>query len=558
MSKGFAFYGRVSTEDQQDPESSKQWQQARSRSLIEPHGGQIVEDFFDVGLSRSLPWKRRPRAAALLESFKDPGRGFDAVVVGEPARAFYGNQFGLTFPVFVHYGIQLWVPEVGGQVDPGSDAHDLVMALYGGMSKGERNRIKIRVRAAMAAQASSQGRYLGGRPPYGYRLADAGPHPNPGKAAAGQRAHRLDVDPRAAAIVRRIFSEFVGGRGVTAIANRLNAEAIACPAAHDPDRNRHRSGAAWVGSAVLAILKNPRYTGYEVWNKQRKDEVLINVDDVALGHETRQRWNPQAAWIFSTNRVHEPLITSELFQQAQTVIVAAARPKEPRGPRPAASRTYLLSGLIFCSACGRRMAGSWNNGRAHYRCNLKTADTQLARSGHAQAIYVREDKIVDRLDRWLGDLFTPTRKDATIDLLHQAGQDPHTQARRQAVTTSLRSCDERLAKYRAALEAGVDLDTVSTWIAEVKAERTRHEIDLARLNGQTRLTRDQIASLVEHMAHLTTVLHQADPRDRAEVYNQLGLKLTYQNDKRLILVETRPDQACIKLGVRGATLTTRT
>jgi hypothetical protein len=36
------------------------------------------------------------------------------VVIGEPQRAFYGNQFGLTFPLFVHYGVQLWVPEVGG------------------------------------------------------------------------------------------------------------------------------------------------------------------------------------------------------------------------------------------------------------------------------------------------------------------------------------------------------------------------------------------------------------------------------------------------------------
>lgn len=34
----FAFYGRVSTEDQQDPESSKGWQLARSQALIEPHG----------------------------------------------------------------------------------------------------------------------------------------------------------------------------------------------------------------------------------------------------------------------------------------------------------------------------------------------------------------------------------------------------------------------------------------------------------------------------------------------------------------------------------------
>src|SRR5665213_2825001 len=132
----FAFYGRVSTEDQQDPTSSKQWQMSRATALIEPHGGKIVAEFFDIGQSRSLPWKRRPESLALLEAFKRPDRAFDAVVIGEPARAFYGGQFGLTFPVFTHYNVELWVPEVGGRVDPGSDAHELVMALYGGMSKG--------------------------------------------------------------------------------------------------------------------------------------------------------------------------------------------------------------------------------------------------------------------------------------------------------------------------------------------------------------------------------------------------------------------------------------
>jgi DNA invertase Pin-like site-specific DNA recombinase len=60
------------------------------------------------------------------------------------------------------------------------------MSVFGGVSKGERNRIKIRVRTAMAAQAHLEGRYLGGRPPYGYLLIDAGPHPNPAKAAAAR------------------------------------------------------------------------------------------------------------------------------------------------------------------------------------------------------------------------------------------------------------------------------------------------------------------------------------------------------------------------------------
>jgi DNA invertase Pin-like site-specific DNA recombinase len=66
------------------------------------------------------------------------------------------------------------------------------------VSKGERNRIRIRVRAAMAAQAAIEGRFLGGRPPYGYRIADAGPHPNPAQAADGKRLYKLEPDPETA------------------------------------------------------------------------------------------------------------------------------------------------------------------------------------------------------------------------------------------------------------------------------------------------------------------------------------------------------------------------
>ena len=62
--------------------------------------------------------------------------------------------------VFVHYGVQLWVPDVGGALDPGSEAHDLVMWVFGGMTKGERNRIRIRVRTAMAAQTHIEGGVL--------------------------------------------------------------------------------------------------------------------------------------------------------------------------------------------------------------------------------------------------------------------------------------------------------------------------------------------------------------------------------------------------------------
>jgi site-specific DNA recombinase len=143
----------------------------------------------------------------------------------------------------------------------------------------------------MAAQAQHEGRFLGGRPPYGYRLVDAGPHPNPAKAAGGKRLHTLAIDEPAAAVVRRIFTEYLAGYGTGAIAFRLTTDGIPCPSAHDRERNPHRSGATWEKSAVRAILLNPRYTGRQVWNRQRKHEVLVDVHDVILGYTTKLRWN---------------------------------------------------------------------------------------------------------------------------------------------------------------------------------------------------------------------------------------------------------------------------
>jgi hypothetical protein len=61
----------------------------------------------------------------------------------------------------------------------------MLMTLTGGMSRGERQRVQERVRLGMAAQVETQGRYQGGRPPYGYTTESYAPHPSPRKAAEG-------------------------------------------------------------------------------------------------------------------------------------------------------------------------------------------------------------------------------------------------------------------------------------------------------------------------------------------------------------------------------------
>src|ERR1700730_8370975 len=207
----FVFYGRVSTEDWQDPVTSRARQREQSEALVRGHGV-IVAELFDVGESRTVAWARRPQAAALVAQLADPDRGWDAIVIGEYERAFYGSQYAAMAPLFEHYGVQLWTPEAGGRVDFKSEHDEKTMTMLGLSSKREITRTSIRVRTAMAAQTRDQGRYLGGRPPYGYRLGDAGPHPNKAHAAWGRRGHRLEPDPGTAPGVTRMVAARPGGR----------------------------------------------------------------------------------------------------------------------------------------------------------------------------------------------------------------------------------------------------------------------------------------------------------------------------------------------------------
>jgi len=548
--KRFAFYGRVSTEDQQDPTSSRNWQLARSRQVIEPDG-EIVAEFFDIGQSRSLPWKRRPESARLLDTFRDPDRGFDGVVIGEPQRAFYGNQFGLTFPVFTHFGVELWVPEVGGAVDPGSEAHDLVMLLYGGMSKGERMRIKTRVRAAMASQAAIEGRFLGGRPPYGYQIVEIGPHPNPGKAANGQQLRRLAPDPIAAPVVQRIFDAYCRGEGLHLIASALNRDGIPSPSAHDPERNRHRSGGQgkWAKSAIRAILGNPRYTGFEVWNKQRKDEVLIDVEDVALGHHTKMRWNNIDEWVWSAEPTHEPLVSPEQFKVAQSMF---DRNKRATTRTPTEGRHYLLAGLMHCGVCGRRMQGQWSHGRAFYRCKFRE-DYPDGDGAHPKSVYVKEEALLPGLDAWLASLFDEEHVDDTCAVLAGSSEpDPDSDRREAELRAAVAECDRKIDKYRTLLEQDGDVAIAAKWITEAQRERRALEGQLGQQIPGGEMTTEQVKALVAALRDIVDVLADAEPADKAELYNQLGVSLRY-DPAGMVSVQAHPRGVQVRVG--GGTCT---
>ena len=120
-------------------------------------------------------------------------------------------------------------------------------------------------------------------------------------------------------------------------------------------------------------------------------------------------------------------------------------------------------------------------------------------------------------------------------------------------------CDVKLEKYRTALEAGVDAETVGGWIAAVKAERAAAlagaVTDRARANPRGPLSEEAIKNMVQALGDMRQVIQNASPEDKARVYDGLGLRLTYAPGTKTIRVEMNldPDSHGVMGSVRGGT-----
>jgi DNA invertase Pin-like site-specific DNA recombinase len=217
--------------------------------------------------------------------------------------------------------------QVGGrELETDGQYDKLVRFIEGWQAETESYNTSIRVSEAMR-QKSLRGEWLGGRPPYGFRVARL-----PGGKAA------LEIDPDEAATVRRIFDWYLDeGLGMTAITKRLNAEGV---------RTRHRS--AWHLNSVRRVLLSPLACGRMTYGRTRRGQkantaVHVNRKDwdekvVVTGHSPElqivdpERWDAAFARLRSYNGVGS---------------------EHHRGE----GNAFLLSGLLRCGTCGGPVYG---------------------------------------------------------------------------------------------------------------------------------------------------------------------------------------------------------
>ena len=146
----------------------------------------------------------------------------------------------------------------------------------------------------------------------------------------------LVVEQTEAETVKRIFSEYFAGSGMTAIAKRLNADGILT-----------RYGNPWGKTSVGKVLQNYAYTGNLLLQKYRRVDHLTKRDELNNGAL------PQ----YHVQGCHEAIIPLWSFNAVQEEMKRRAEKHTHPGER---RKEYPFSGKLICAGCGK-----------HYRRKVK-------------------------------------------------------------------------------------------------------------------------------------------------------------------------------------------
>ncbi|HEV3358531.1 MAG TPA: recombinase family protein [Pseudonocardiaceae bacterium] len=370
----------------------------------------------------------------------------------------------------------------------------------------------------------------------------------------------MAIEEEPAEVVRRIFAEYLAGRGNRAIANGLNRDGIPCPSAHRRDQNSHRLADGWQGSTTRAILENPRYTGYAIFGRWTKHEVLLDPDDVAAGHVVRFRRAAPERVVRSRRPAHPAIVSVEDFTQAQLLRrskgaggLSTAR-KSERSERPL-SRPYVFRGRIRHVECARKMEASPRKHGMYYRCPARTlAPGSAALASHPPAVYLREDKLQEGVTAWLAGLFAPRNMDRTVAaLVASQGEPAGTLGSRDAVKKRLADAEAKLRRLRAAIEAGVDPVALVESINAAQAQREVAQAELEGIPAPNAIEAAEIYARIDSLGDVGAVVADGEPQEVMDLYAALDLQIQFDHHAHTADVIIKPVRRVNSECVRGGT-----
>lgn len=527
MGQRFAWYGRVSNADLQNPSLSFPSQLKACERRVRELGGEIVAEFRD---EESGARSDRPGWTALLHEAKDATtRRFDTVIAYSTSRVsrkqfdalFYERELRMV-------GVEILFA-TGAPADPTSAEGILQLQIGRAFDEFERNRLARETKRGLR-ELAEQGHNTGGRAPFGYRrlAADSG----------GGRAS-LEPDPEQAPVVVEIYELFaIKGMGFKAIANHLNRPGGPPSPRHvDPKRNVQNR---WAASTIRAMLQNPVYTGRRVWN--RRDFATPRQNG---GGSARVRAREE--WVVAED-AHLPIISDQLYEAAQERF--DSRVRSPGSAR--AKHSYLFAGMIRCCSSHSPLAmqGKVRKGNRCYACayaNSYGEEAAVEAHDGQKWLSLREDRLLRLVLRFFERrVFGPMRVEKLEKQMRaqrrdrqRDGQLAGTRIRRQ-----IADLDRRIKAQVVAFEDGIEPDLVAARISELRADKSTLEEALAEMGGGAEeVEADGLSERLARLPDLAKALKEASPDVQRQVFQAFDLQIAYDKAARRVEISATVSEA---------------
>ena len=303
-----ALYARVSS-DRQDVDLSVAAQLRALRDYAEKNDYLVCREYVDEAESGRIA--DRPQFQKMLDAAGKPEAPFKEILVWKFSRFTRKREHAVAFKSMLRRrGIR--VVSITEQAEDTASGR-LLEAIIEGVDEFYSENLAQEVTRGMR-EAASRGFWMTTYAPYGYKRVHVqdGPKKRP----------KLELNPPADAVVRRIFDMALQGKSTLDIAKTLNAEGI-------PTSN----GKKWLKTTVHFVLTNEAYAGTVVWGEKAKDGAPpVRVEDA-----------------------HPGIVSKQEFRRIAKMMESRA-PKKVNPRR--ISSPYLLSGLAKCETCGKAMTAA--------------------------------------------------------------------------------------------------------------------------------------------------------------------------------------------------------
>ncbi len=312
-----ALYARVSS-DRQDVDLSVAAQLRALRDHAKRNGYLVVREYVDEAESGRI--SHRPQFQRMLDEAGRPEAPFREILVWKFSRFTRKREHAVAFKSMLRRrGIR--VVSITEHADD-TPTGKLMEAIIESVDEFYSENLAQEVTRGMR-EASSRGFWVTGTAPYGYRRVYV--------QDGAKKRPKLELDPPADAVVRRIFEMALQGRSLLDVTRTLNSEGIPT-----------RKGRKWIKTTIQSILDNEVYTGTLVWGTEARDGAPpVRVENA-----------------------FPAIVTKAEYRRVKKLL--GSRAPSRVHPRQASS-PYLLSGMVRCDVCGKALtAGEAKSGRYNY------------------------------------------------------------------------------------------------------------------------------------------------------------------------------------------------